>query len=518
MKKVWKGFAAAVSAAAIAATGFIGATSANAVVTDTASVNFTNWQNGNVVTPYLILNIESENIEDGNTNYVYSVNAANKAAVIAGMNAIKAEGAADIAADVTDANLIKAVLDGLNSTNVEKFATAFMGASPTAGDTINNASADIQQGYYLFDLTTVGGSGTAAGSNQYTKSRYMVDTVGSAGASITIKNGSVTLVKKVKDNLTDPETGSTNSGWNDSADYAIGDTVPFQLTGTLPEQYGEYDKYYYQFVDTMSVGLTYSDNDKVTIKSGSTDLTNCFDITSEGTGPTTLKFTAENLKTCAAAAGLKAGDSIVVEYEATLNDGAVIGTAGNPNTAKLVFSNNPKQQGEGDTAETPEDLVKVFTYDFAGTKEFTITPNDNDLPIFKLTNTSTDKVYDNLQVTKQADGTYKFNVEGIDAGVYKLEETYTPAGFNKAEDVIFTLKAEHSAESDNPTVTITVTPTVADAASGTNSGAAATVVNTGGNQLPSTGGMGTTILYAAGAAIVLIAGIGLAVTLRRRQA
>ncbi|ATO40492.1 hypothetical protein LDX61_07915 [Bifidobacterium pseudolongum] len=130
MKKVWKGFAAAVSAAAIAATGFIGATSANAVVTETASVNFTNWQSGNVVTPYLILNIESENIEAGNTNYVYSVNAANKAAVIAGMNAIKAEGAADIAADVTDANLIKAVLDGLNSTNVEQFATAFMGASP----------------------------------------------------------------------------------------------------------------------------------------------------------------------------------------------------------------------------------------------------------------------------------------------------------------------------------------------------------------------------------------------------
>ena len=518
MKKVWKGFAAAVSAAAIAATGFIGATSANAVVTETASVNFTNWQSGNVVTPYLILNIESENIEDGNTNYVYSVNAANKAAVIAGMNAIKAEGAADIAADVTDANLIKAVLDGLNSTNVEQFATAFMGASPTAGNTINKANADIQQGYYLFDLTTVGGSGTAAGSNQYTKSRYMVDTVGSAGASITIKNGSVTLVKKVKDNPTDPDTGSTNSGWNDSADYAIGDTVPFQLTGTLPEQYGEYDKYYYQFVDTMSAGLTYSGKDKVTIKSGSTDLTNCFGIASEGTGPTTLKFTAENLKTCVAAAGLKAGDSIVVEYEATLNDNAVIGTAGNPNTAKLVFSNDPKQQGEGDTAETPEDLVKVFTYDFQGTKEFKITPNDNDLPVFKLTNTSTNKVYDNLRVTKQADSTYKFDVKGIDAGVYKLEETYTPAGFNKAADVIFTLKAVHDAESTDPQVTITVTPTIENAASVTTTGAAATVVNTGGNKLPETGGMGTTVLYAAGAVIVLLAGIGLAVTLRRHQA
>lgn len=45
-----------------------------------------------------------------------------------------------------------------------------------------------------------------------------------------------------------------------------------------------------------------------------------------------------------------------------------------------------------------------------------------------------------------------------------------------------------------------------------------TVINTPGSSLPETGGMGTTVLYVAGAAIVLIAGIGLAVALRRRQA
>ena len=45
-----------------------------------------------------------------------------------------------------------------------------------------------------------------------------------------------------------------------------------------------------------------------------------------------------------------------------------------------------------------------------------------------------------------------------------------------------------------------------------------TIENKSGNELPSTGGMGTTVLYVAGAAIVLIAGIGLAVALRRRQA
>ena len=44
------------------------------------------------------------------------------------------------------------------------------------------------------------------------------------------------------------------------------------------------------------------------------------------------------------------------------------------------------------------------------------------------------------------------------------------------------------------------------------------IENKTGSELPSTGGMGTTMLYVAGGAIVLIAGIGMAVALRRRQA
>ena len=519
MKKVWKAGIAGLAALSIGAAGFFGTSAAFAAVEDNATVTFSGFHAGDVVTPYKILNLESETTDEhGNTKYVYSVNAANKAAVIAGMNAIKAQGAADIASTVSDADLIKAVLAGLKSDNVEKFATAFKTAGPTASDTIDTASADIQQGYYLFDLSTVGQPNTTPGTAQYTKSRYMVDTVGSNGVTITIKNGSVTLTKKVQDNLGETEPGNVaaNGGWNDSADYALGDTVPFQLTGTLPKEYGEYEEYYYQFVDTMSAGLTYSGDKNVTIVSGTTNLKSCFEITSSGNGPTTINFTASNLKTCKAAADLKAGDSIVVEYKATLNNQAVLGTAGNPNEAKLIFSNDPKQQGEGHTGVTPTDLVKVFTYDFQGTKTFSITPNDDDLPVFTLTNTTTNKSY-TLPVVKK-NGNYTFGVERIDAGVYKLEETYTPAGFNKAEIVEFTLTAVHDAVADNPTVTITVTPTVTGAASNTATGAQSTVVNTGGNKLPETGGMGTTVLYAAGAAIVLIAGIGLAVALRRRQA
>ena len=49
-------------------------------------------------------------------------------------------------------------------------------------------------------------------------------------------------------------------------------------------------------------------------------------------------------------------------YTATLNEGATIGGAGNPNTVKLEYSNNPNQGGEGDTGKTPENKVTVFTF------------------------------------------------------------------------------------------------------------------------------------------------------------
>ncbi len=55
-----------------------------------------------------------------------------------------------------------------------------------------------------------------------------------------------------------------------------------------------------------------------------------------------------------------ASSKITVEYSATLNDNAEIGSTGNPNTAYLEFSNNPYGDGTG---KTTEDKVIVFTYE-----------------------------------------------------------------------------------------------------------------------------------------------------------
>lgn len=516
MKKVWKGAAAVVAALSLGVTGFVGASSAYATVTDNGTVTFNNFVEGDEVTAYRILNIESE----ANGQFVYSVNPDNKAALVAGLNAVKAEGADDFTTETDNSDLVKAATK-LTDDNIEDFAKAFKNAGPTAETTkATTNTLSVQQGYYLFDMTKIGQN------DKRTKSKYMVYTVGKDGASFNLKNGTVTLEKKVKDNAGDPgntkdEQGKDlNADWNDSADYAVGDTVPFKLTGTLPEQYDAYETYYYEFVDTLSTGLTFQNDIKV--ETNGKDITSCFDTTK---GLTSIK--AANLKACSVAdANLGAGSEIVVTYTAKVNDNAVIGTEGNSNTAKLVFSNNPYSQGDGDKGTTPDDTVKVFTYKFQGTKTFSITPNDNDLPKFTLTkgtgtadNWTADSTFAarELKVEKQADGSYTFNTERIDAGTYKVEETYVSAGFNKASDVVFTITAVHDVTSDNPNVTVTVTG-AQPIATQNNSGAALTINNNGGNKLPDTGGMGTVVLYTVGGLIVLIAGVGLAVALRRRQA
>ena len=121
-----------------------------------------------------------------------------------------------------------------------------------------------------------------------------------------------------------------------------------------------------------------------------------------------------------------------------------------------------------------------------------------------------------MDITKTADGKYTASFKRVDDGKYKLVETKTPAGFNTAADTTFEITADHDVESDNPQLTVLkINTTAGNTTTGT---VTADVVNQKGSNLPSTGGMGTTVLYAAGAAIVLVAAFGIAFAVRRRNA
>ena len=337
--------------------------------------------------------------------------------------------------------------------------------------------------------------------------------------------------KKVKD--TNDSTGVT-SDWQDSADYDIGDSVPFQLKATLADNVSSYTTYKVVFHDTLSKGLTYNNDAKVYIDGTET---NGFTVTAtvNADGTTTLTVSCDDVK------ALGAGNSsvITVEYTAKLNENAVLGSAGNPNEVYLEYSNNPNKSEEGnnETGETPKDVVIVFTY-----KTIINKVDSETKPLtgaaFKLEKLikGEDGAADTWTTVKEfaVDGTTtSFTFSGLDDGQYKLTETKTPVGYNTIDPIYFVIEATHGETADVPTLK-TLNAYLTDANGNkqtemkdgesvnidlgtvdlTAGSITTTVVNKSGSELPSTGGIGTTIFYVLGGVLVLAA-VVLLVTKKR---
>ena len=104
-----------------------------------------------------------------------------------------------------------------------------------------------------------------------------------------------------------------------------------------------------------------------------------------------------------------------------------------------------------------------------------------------------------------ADGTVTFS--GLGAGTYKIEETVVPAGYNKADDIEFTISfAIDKTDPTNPVGEFS-SNNAAVVLDGTNNVFKTTIINRQGTELPSTGGIGTTIFYVVGSILVVAAGV-----------
>ncbi|MCR5492839.1 MAG: isopeptide-forming domain-containing fimbrial protein [Streptococcus sp.] len=351
--------------------------------------------------------------------------------------------------------------------------------------------------------------------------RFMLQVTGAE--SVEVKNDVPTVQKKVKE--TNDSTGETTD-WQDAADYDMGDIVPFQLTAELPKKrVDDYDHYYVEFTDTLSAGLTFKEITKVTAD-GTTLTKDQYQVTpTEKDGKTVLSIVITDVK--AVANITKDENKVVVEYNATLNDKAVIGSEGNTNDVELTYSNNPNATGDGtskpaDTGKTPKDTVKVFTYQTIINKL-----NENKEALkgaeFTLVKKNKDGSTKNVDVVKNAEGT-SFTFKGLDAGDYVLEESTTPDGYNTIKPIEFTINAEYDVKSDDPQLTKLSTNVTSgdvksdDFKSNLSDGSLTVgIVNRKGSLLPSTGGMGTTILYVIGSILVLVAAV-LLITKKRMDA
>lgn len=375
----------------------------------------------------------------------------------------------------------------------------------TVAKHLTNAEAEgtgtinlTKAGYYLIvDTTNVEETDNA-------KNLSLLKVNGPGPVTPRVKTDKPELVKKVED--TNDTTGQT-TGWQDSADYDIGDSIPYQLKATMGD-ISNYDTYYVKFTDNMT-HLTLNTS-SVEVKVGERKLKpDEYTLDWDGTSKE-MTVSIVDVKSL----GATNGTVITVDYKATLDEDAVIGSAGNPNTAYLEYSNNPNNAGSGETGKTPEDKNIVFTYEVTANKvdqdgnplegaEFELFKKVNGewTSLGKLTGTGTNK--------------NEFSWNGLDDGDYKIEETRTPSGYNSIQPIEFTITATHDENSDNPTLS---SLTGGDKFTGKVSTGTLTtdIENKAGSTLPSTGGIGTTIFYIVGG-ILMVGAAVLLITKRRAE-
>lgn len=395
-------------------------------------------------------------------------------------------------------NEIITYISKLDADGIRQFADDFYNAVDRTGLTPDETTTsakfeNVPQGYYLIVETE-------KAEDRDVISLVMLDTAAKTSVNVETKEDVPSTEKKVKD--INDSTDAVLTDWQDSADYDIGDTIPFLLKATLPSNYGEYETYTLTFHDTEGVGLKFIPSTVVVKVDGNVVSNQLYSVvTASLKNNETFNVVIPDVKAITS----NPASVITVEYSSTLTEQAIIGRPGNPNKLNITYSNNPYDEGEG---QSPDDVVVVFTYKTVVNK---VDGDQNPLKGAGFTLYKFDKLQNKyLPVSDEIAGEdiTTFVFKGIDDGLYKLVETTVPEGFNQAPDIEFEVTADHEILSADPKLLdLNVgdnQPFVIDVEAGS---LETTIENLTGHELPSTGGMGTTLIYIAGGALVLIAGI-----------
>ena len=404
-------------------------------------------------------------------------------------------------------------------------------ANNITADATATVSADASNGKYTATFTGLGygyyvvavpGATLANAKSQYAT----LVSVHSTKVDADIKGDLPTVDKKVQ----------VDGTGKDATDAKIGDTLTFTLTSTIPDM-SAYDTYTFNFKDTLSKGLTFGQVKSVKVENVTlTENTDYTVTTPTASNNNTLTVAMKDFKKKQQA---NAGKKITVTYTATLNENAVVGGAGNVNSATIQYSNNPSTNGTG---ESEPSKVRVFTYGFTVDKytgdygenatrlagaEFTLAHKDGSAISFvqvSAGSATANAVYrvakadetGTTTITTPANGKVVF--EGLKNGEYTLTETKAPAGYNKLASAIGVKVDGQNNGTDTTHATVTITYNNDNNGSNYNQTASNGVIpvqNNSGVVLPGTGGMGTIAFTVIG---VLVIALGVAWTLKRKNA
>ena len=404
---------------------------------------------------------------------------------------------------------------------LNKIALAVEKAVPPTGVAFDAGAAftATSKGYYLFMTDT----GSLKPSEKQTGTSPIFAVVGGDAVTVAEKTDIPTVEKKIMDD-------KPGSAWADKGDSQMGQSVQYQLTGTVAKNVDTFANYYYEFHDELSAGLT-ADATSVEVAVDGTQIAadKYAVVYDQENGHNLLTVTFTDLKSSGAT--VTPNSKIVVTYTAKLDptkaQNVVVGGEGNKNTVKLVYSNNPGHDSKG---ESVPDTVRDYTYALKLVKEdsaseatklegvkFTIQATGAD------EGTGTQFVQQDGSLGSAAhefptDAKGEINVKGLDAGTYTVKETHTLDGYNTLPDFTFTITATDLDQNEGVnTLQVTTSKNGSDLVlnpsfdSGT---VTLTVQNKKGSGLPLTGLNGVTFTWIAGGAVLCI---GVAHLIRSRK-
>lgn len=337
---------------------------------------------------------------------------------------------------------------------------------------------------------------------------YLVDSTLGTLCSLDTTNPTVTIEEKNAEpiNVKTVEEDSTGA-YGAINDADIGQTVNFK--STITAQAGAEN---YVFHDKMSAGLTFGTVTSVTLKGVGVAES---DYTIRTSGEVTDGCTFEVVFTQAFCDTLKAGDKIEISYTATVNEKAVVGGNGNPNESKLSYGDSSsatptttppsttttytwkidvlKYTMKGDEEVKLADAVFTLSKSIDGTDPIALISEGNN--VYRVAKTGETGI---TQITTDATGA--FTIKGLDSDTYYLTETAAPAGYNRLAGPVKVVIGNDGTVTYNETSTGIIK-----------------VLNNTGAELPSTGGVGTTVFYVVGGLMVLLA-VVLLVTRKKMSA
>ena len=458
------------------------------------------------------------------------------------------EGDARIAAEE-----VAAMLAELTSEEVMEFAALAEQCLTGGADgqvVMNEGAVEAEimvpgDGYYLVKDQ----DGSLMGAESDAATFFLLTVAGDA--QIKTKSDWPSITKKIVD------TGASHWGKEtdlvDTNEAAVGDRVTYELNATIPSMVG-YDSYTFIIHERLSDGLTFDEDSVEIYLDGDGDFLTTMTGTGEDAERDQKEITSEaELITpeiedgCSFELNFKdfinhaedAGKHIIVRFQAVVNDNAVTGDKGNPNTVTLEFSNYP---GHKSTGTTPEDTVITYV---SGLDILKLDAKDNavlsgaEFVLYVLNEDGTktagriNRVKDNEDVgyfqfdfTENDDGSYDthtfvtgtdgtISIRGLRAGSYVLEEVKPPAGYNSLLSPI-SLNLSWEGEDEVTDGTETAVWTFGAYGDGLeamestemvkceNGIVSLRVLNNKGVILPETGGTGVVALYAGGILLMLL--------------